>query len=52
MKKYIQPSVKTTKIALSQMIAASIGIDNTEPINPSNALGKSHEWEVMDGNEW
>ena len=45
MKKYIKPSVKTTKVELTQMIAHSFAIDNSTPIDPESALGKDRGWE-------
>ena len=45
MKKYIKPSIKTTKVELTQMIALSMGIDNNTNFDPEDALGKDRGWE-------
>ena len=45
MKKYIKPSVKTTKVELTQMIAQSMGLDNGANFDPTQALGKDRGWE-------
>ena len=52
MKKYIQPSVKSIRFELSQMIATSIGIDNNTPINPADALGKKNNIFGDETEEW
>lgn len=51
MKKYIQPSIVSREIELSQMIAESIGIDTTQFIDPDVALIKEQLDDNLFGNE-
>lgn len=53
MKKYIQPNIKVTTVATEIICQSTVGFGgNTGDGNINSADCKSHEWEVMDGNEW